>query len=130
MPFEIAPKIETNPWVVAHPRVADMLRSLVWRLRQLPANRWLYSRISLEEGHPTRKTRGLAECGTVGCALGHTEWGDREMFADALPRNIYASFFYGGDCERGATPFLAGWFATKEDVADRIDRWLATGEIV
>jgi hypothetical protein len=144
MPFEIAPKITTNPWTEEHPKEARAFADLAKHLRGIDEAHWYYQVISIEN-RIHRADLGKAKCGTVGCAIGHamnvrsckeafpnTFLGTLDMnsFEPLLGRRIAHSFFLGGsrygEGESYGVPFDS---VTPQMVADRIDHWLATGEI-
>lgn len=124
MPFEVAPRITTNPWTEQYPREARALVDLAAHIRNVSPERWNYERVGF--------------CGSVGCALGHAVSvksckpflvGDKSALNPTeleLPRHIQDAFFFG----HGGS-FAVGRMqnVTAAMVADRIDHWLATGEI-
>lgn len=132
MPFEIAqPQIAVNPWVEVYPKEARALADLANHLRAVPDRMWDFSIVREE-----------SDCGTIGCAMGHAcdvpscaSIGVRKIREGALhrkaycvdekpfclPQNVRFKFFY----ESSSYPCSVTQFA----VADRIDHWLATGEI-
>lgn len=128
MPFDISPKITTNPWTEKHPREAKALADLAAYVRSIPSALWNYDDILIEtDGH---------SCGTVGCALGHSPFvpscaalgitldtvpAIRANQVFKIPRDVESHFFFGR---------YGGEHVTQAMVADRIDHWLATGEIV
>lgn len=139
MPFEPAPK--TDAIIEARIALADLAHAL----RTAKEHRWSF----LSEGTKDH-------CGTTGCAIGLARavpsccaiWPGQAFsandFPEALtargvPGRVVASFFYGGyfnfikQCgyEEGVKYIgtkNAG-SVTQAMVADRIEHWLATGEI-
>lgn len=148
MPFEPAPKITTNPWTERFPREAKALADLSDYVRTIPNKLWDYTAIRTNaKDHP---------CKTIGCALGHAPfipsccalgirtdmWGtvgyqDEGMFIEQpedkfrLPEEVAVHIFYGGQgLTRFGTSYGVGMErVTQKMVADRIDHFLATGEI-
>lgn len=123
MPFEIAPRPP-----ICEPELAESLSGLTMFLRSLPPEKWDYSDLMRQDG-----------CGTVGCALGWWKTidlfnrGQRMLIARADGPRVWSGFFNNGQSvnRESCGPAMArGWKATSHDVADRIDHWLATGELV
>lgn len=122
MPFEIAPKFlpSTNPWVKRNPKKAEALAALARYVRGVPADDWDF-------GTPFY-------CGSACCALGHAV-----MVPECKPYMSKTAIHPTLDAHRigldfelkDAFFFGAGWeyTVTPQMVADRIEHWLATGEI-
>ena len=133
MPFEIAPVITATPWVTTHPKEARALKDLAVHIRTVDDARWNYGSV-------------WGECGSVGCALGHSPdvpscaaigivrrstdclrgyptWDKDDgsaRYAFKLPGLVTEDIFFG---------IYESINVTQAMVADRIDHWLATGEI-
>lgn len=149
MPFEISPAIEMP--IRCAPEVATALHDLTARLRDpLVKAHWSFIACGGQERN---------ECGAYGCAIGHSHtvpscvklagghWSEtgsgvypsrlaHGLMDGGVPGDAVASFFYGGGFGLVETLGSAGIKypgrsrdVTPAMVADRIDHWLATGEI-
>jgi len=145
MPFDPAPR--RAPWL---PSVEQetALRDLAAYVRQIPDGLWDYSVITAHTD--------LKPCGTIGCAIGHAPFvpscaaiglhydaygdvcnanGDLRgaNLAFDIPENVYEAIFFGGTDPWGPGGSSYGGLQMEEVrqhmVADRIEHWLATGEI-
>lgn len=147
MPFDpVKPDLDLDrlPW--CKPQAARALYDLVVHLRSVPDDQWYFNREIVTPSD--RRGLGKSMCGTVGCALGHAMnvpscvrlipqgWrDDRYMSRSAwdeagLPFHVRLAFFDGGDGGENYPGYANGWDATQYEVADRIDHWLRTGDIV
>jgi hypothetical protein len=113
-----------NPWVAEHPKEALALRDLAAYVRSIPEKAWDF-----------RKPWYVADCGSACCAMGHAaNVPSCAAFMDSdsqlptldentldLPIKVADAFFYGHGFHANRI--------TAPMVADRIDHWLATGEI-
>lgn len=131
MPFDPTP-LPLRPWIPTK-EAETALRDLSARVRHaVPDRFWRFMTPGGKEDN---------ECGAYGCALGHSSvvrscvalmekydlsHGSGDSIDDALIREgvhpmVVYNFFYG--------PYSSLTSTTRFDVADRIDHWLATGEI-